>query len=551
MIIEIEGQQVEVDDSFMKLSPEQQNATVDEIAASLGPAKPAQQPQQTQLGADRAQANDAQVAEQTAAGRREAYDQKPWYQQAAQAADDEARLLASGISMGFGDKMAAGLNTIGTDRTYEDQLKIEREATQAARDRASSAALPTEIAGAVMTGSLAANSGATLAGRLGTANMTGIKGVLARAGIMAPEGALYGATDALGNDRDVTTGAVTGALAAPIGSVVGDTVSKVASKVLPAKSASTVPSLEKLHQAADDAYKASERAGVMIKPDVMQKVRANVQAKLAAFGYHPQNHPGVKVALDELDRIAQGNITLKGVDVARQVTRGGYTPTNPKQNAALEIIVSEIDDAVKGLNPKDVIMGNSKDGVKSLLKAREMWTRVRKNESFVDAVESAKLRAGSTYSGGNVENATRQELRRFVDPKIKTGQKNWTPDEAAAIKNIVTGTLGQNTLRLLGKIAPQGNGLNLLLHLGGASATAGATLPFAVGGMGAKYAADRGVRKAVEQLDELIRVGGSQAALQQAQATLRSLSQSQREAVARVVQMAITQSEVGQKQPAQ
>jgi hypothetical protein len=180
-----------------------------------------------------------------------------------------------------------------------------------------------------------------------------------------------------------------------------------------------------------------------------------------------------------------------------------------------------------------------------------MWTRVKKNERFMDAVNSAKLQAESTHSGGNVENRTRQLLRPMIDPKVKSRPKNWTPDEAAAIKGIVSGSLGQNTLRLLGKIAPQGNGLNLLLHLGGASATGGATLPLAAGGMMAKYAADRGVRQAVQQLDELIRVGGSMKDLQAAQASLRSLSQAQREAVARVFQMGLIQSEARQQEPAQ
>ncbi len=35
MKIEVDGQQVEIDDGFATLSPEEQNATVDEIAASL------------------------------------------------------------------------------------------------------------------------------------------------------------------------------------------------------------------------------------------------------------------------------------------------------------------------------------------------------------------------------------------------------------------------------------------------------------------------------------------------------------------------------------
>ncbi len=35
-VLNIEGRRVTVDDSFLALSPEQQNATVDEIAASIG-----------------------------------------------------------------------------------------------------------------------------------------------------------------------------------------------------------------------------------------------------------------------------------------------------------------------------------------------------------------------------------------------------------------------------------------------------------------------------------------------------------------------------------
>jgi hypothetical protein len=536
------------------------------------------QPKQTQLGADRRMADDAAVAEQTAAGRQEAYDQKPWYSQALQAGQDVGRLLESGATMGFGDKMRAvstpsqeegilnkakaALNIVNPiaavgdmvvksaigDEKFEDNLAKERDATQAARDRARNAALPTEIAGAVLTGSTLANSGATLAGRLGTADMTGIKGVLARAGLMAPEGAVYGSLDALGNDRDVKTGAVTGAIAAPIGSVVGDAVSKVASKVLPAKTASKVPDLEKLRQAADDAYTAADNAGVIVNPQSVQRLRSNVQQKLTDFGYHPQNQPGVKAALDEIDRLSEGNVTLKGLDILRRVAKNAYTPTNPSQNAASQIVVGEIDDFMKGLNAQDILTGDKVAGLTSLRDARELWTRVRKNEKLVDAIESAALRAASTGSGGNVENATRQNLRRMIDPTSRS-KTAWTPDETKAIDEIVRGTPSQNLLRLIGKLSPQGNGLMAALGIGGAMTNPALGIP-SLAGLGAKHMADKGVQQGVQALDELIRSGGSQAQLQAAQATLRSLSQAQREAVARVVQMSIIKTRARDEQPA-
>lgn len=60
--LNIEGKRVKVDDSFLSLSPEQQNATVDEIASSMGLGKPAaatQEPTQPQQVASSGSALDA------------------------------------------------------------------------------------------------------------------------------------------------------------------------------------------------------------------------------------------------------------------------------------------------------------------------------------------------------------------------------------------------------------------------------------------------------------------------------------------------------------
>lgn len=562
MILEINGQEVEVDDSFEKLTPEQQSATVDEIAKSLGAEStaPRTKLQSSLLGADRRMADDQKVAEQTAEGRREAYNQKPWYSQAAQAADDEMRLLASGISMGFGDKLSAAMNSMTGDKSYEDQLKAERAATQAARDRASSAALPSEIAGTVMTGSLAANSGATLAGRLGTANMAGWRGLLARAGLMAPEGVIYGATDALGNDKDVKTGAITGAIAAPIGSVLGDAVSGVVSRILPRRPGQGVPSLEQLRDRARQAYDAADNAGVIVSPQSTQRLQHNIQRELADFGYHPQLQPGIGAVLNDLDRISQGNTTLRGIDILRRIANNARQSNVPSERAAANIVIEQIDNYVNGLGPQDLIAGNSMQGVNSLRQARELWTRVAKNERFVNSMDSAELRAASTGSGSNIENATRQNTRRLIDPTSRTAPRNWTADEREALDALTRGSFTQNTLRLLGKFAPTG------VVSGGLGTTTGAAVGAAVGGpagaavgattlpllgAAAKFGADRSVMNAVQRLDELIRAGGTQAQLQAAQGALRQLTQAQREAVSRIVQMAIVQTETGQQEPAQ
>lgn len=134
--------------------------------------------------------------------------------------------------------------------------------------------------------------------------------------------------------------------------------------------------------------------------------------------------------------------------------------------------------------------------------ARDLNTRVRKVESVNDAVESAQRRAGSTGSGGNVDNAIRQNLRRVLED---TG--NLSPAERAALEDIVMGSKGQNVLRQLGKLSPQGNGLMTALSIGGAAANPLLAIPTMVGAV-SKTAADGITRGKVQNLVQLMAQGG-------------------------------------------
>lgn len=141
-------------------------------------------------------------------------DNRPWYAKAGQAADDVVRLIANGATFGYADKLAGYMGGGGTES--------ERALTQAARDRAGSAALPAELLGAVGTGFGAAKSGLTLMGRGAPAVMKGARGLAARSGVAAVEGAGYGALTAMGNDQDIGQGVALGALGGGLGNVAGE-----------------------------------------------------------------------------------------------------------------------------------------------------------------------------------------------------------------------------------------------------------------------------------------------------------------------------------------
>lgn len=444
-------------------------------------------------------------------------DDRPWYEKAGQAADDMVRLAANGATFGLADKLAGYMGGDGTD--------AEREKTAAAKERAGNAGTVAELAGAVAMPMGMASQGATLAGRLGTGAMTGAKGLAARTGLMAAEGAAYGATDAAVNDRNILEGAGVGAIAGGVGNVAGEAISKGVSTVAGAfnKKPATI-SPEDLTKLKDAAYDRAEKAGVMFGGDVTTSLRDRVASELADFGYHPKLQPGVAALMDELDGLAGQNVTLKGLDTVRKMAGNAYIPGNKANNTLASKITSAIDDII---DSAPAMTGDSAAGASALREARDYASRSFKLDKINNAVDTAERRAASTGSGGNVNNATRQNLRRVFEKG-----RNWTPDEASAMETAIRGTPGQNALRLAGKLSPSGNGLMAALGVGGAMVNP-AIGALSLGGMGAKALADRGTTENIRKVTEAVLRGGLK--VPPAKNAVQRLAESKRDALVRAL----------------
>lgn len=527
VILNIQGKRVKVDDSFLQLSPEEQNRTVDEIAAQIGLSP---QPQDDQLqGADaKALASDLSGITQNPA--KALYEQRPAWQKAAIAAQDVGNIMGDAATFGFGDKAAAAIRAPFTDKTYSEELAGMRAGTKAARDRAGSASIGADVIGGVAAPMALAGKGVTLAGRFGSGAATGVKGVIARAGLLGAEGAGYGTLGAAGHDTGLGEGAAYGFAGGAAGSMIGDAAGALLTKASSLiKGKPKVPDLSALKDAEDAAYKASEKAGVIVKPEGVQALSADIKTKLADFGYDPGLQPRIAPVINRLDDLSNGNITLKGIHTLRKLAGNAAISQDKSERAAAGMVIDSIDNFMDNLGPQNVLVGDKITGPKALKEAISLGRRIRKNEAFLGAVNSAELRAASTGSGGNVENATRQNVRKLLEKG-----RGFTGDEKAAMEEIVRGTPGQNFLRLAGKLSPQGNGLMAALGVGGAmvNPTFGVA---SLAGLGAKSLADRGVRQGVQALDELIRSGGNATALRAAQGTLAQLTQSQRDTIARLI----------------
>jgi hypothetical protein len=453
-------------------------------------------------------------------------DPRSWLQRqasdAGQAVHDISRLTANGAMFGYGDKLAGFLRGTGTEQ--------ERTLTRESADRAGWAG---ELAG------VAGSIGALPAGGLGLlsrvpSTLTGAAGLGARTLAAGGEGAALGVLSASGHGTDIGTGAALGGAFGAGGNLAGEAIARGIGGAAGAfNKPVAVPEASEIKAAAQQAYKRSEAAGVIIKPEWTQRVSNEIRSDLADLGYHPALAPKVGVVLSHLDELGQGNVTLKGVDTLRKMAGAARSDADPFTKYIGEQVTKKIDKHLDDLNLNDVLTGNKTEGVRALQEARGLWATSRKSEMVDQALEKAALQAGSAGSGGNIDNAIRQQFKAILNNPKKS--RGLTEDERAAMREIVVGNATQNALRLAGKLAPNGNGLMLTIQAAGGAATGGATLPLAIAGSAAKSIADKSTSNNVYALARLIRSGGDASKMRPVQNAVQRLSEAERATLGRIL----------------
>ena len=135
----INGKRVKVDDSFLSLSPEQQNATVDEIAQSLG----AQQAPEAAQAASEMSAMTRAINKPMDDGRNSVLGK----------IDTVMRGAADTLTFGTADEIAAGLNTgFGYLGDYEKELASQRRTDTADAENRFGYRLGGQLGGGVVGG---------------------------------------------------------------------------------------------------------------------------------------------------------------------------------------------------------------------------------------------------------------------------------------------------------------------------------------------------------------------------------------------------------------
>lgn len=327
------------------------------------------------------------------------------------------------------------------------------------------------------------------------------------------QGAASGALLTKAKDaKGVAVDMALGAAGAKLGDMAFKGVVGAASKALRPKT----PGVDALAAAKNAAYDAAEAAGVRFNPNTFNGLITATGQDLAAENLNPLLHPNVVGVLDEMAKMRGQSPSLTEMDQLRRFVRmNAIDGAKPDEQRLGKIILGNIDDFINSARAPQVVAGDPAAGAAAISTARDMNTRLMKTRAVNEAVDQAGLRASATGSGGNVDNATRQNVLRVLKKTY-----NFTPEEEAAAQKAIAGTPVQNLLRLLGRMSPTNGAIPALTMGIGGLVNPVAAAPGMVG-LAAKGAADTMTRGNVGDLLSIIANGGKPIATPIASAVAR------------------------------
>ena len=210
------------------------------------------------------------------------------------------------------------------------------------------------------------------------------------------------------------------------------------------------PDFERIKSLKTNAYGELDNLGVKIKADVYDKFVDQLSVKLNKRGVDPVLSPKAQQALNRMIDEKGTPKTLSEMDTIRKRAKAAANDIDKTESSLGSIIINDLDSSLDSLSSD--IGGKFKD-------ARGLAQRAFKAQDMEDLIESASLQASGFENGLRI--GARQLLK---NPKRIKG---YTPDEKAALRDLVEGDFASNTAKKLSRLGfGKGAATN---HLGASS----------------------------------------------------------------------------------
>lgn len=495
----INGKRIKVDDSFAKLSPADQQKTVDEIAAQMGAAAQEAPPAETAPSINMSvsdrfaakRAADPVTAEYNMALQqvRELYpdmteEQFRTFSQGRAAKgnlpagmgmlrdviDPNVQGVAAPMNLqqitqndqlfGFGDEIGAGASALadmtrGVDprASYSAWERMNRARREKGIQDSGGMGQAASVVGQLT--SFGPSATAAVAPSLGRTVATGA----ATGGAMgAVQG--FGSADGDLNERlqgagtNAAVGAAVGAAVPLVFEAGGRVVNRIANNRAVNAAVRNAPNSDDLASAASDLFKSSKSSGIGVKADTFKDFAAGLVQKAQAADIDGVLDGEALAVYQRMVRMAQDaadnpeTLSLSRLHNLRQMAQDVVIEAkkNRTKNFA-QAIIDGLDDLVGTMKPSQMYIppnriGGPTNAANDLLDGISTWSKAKK----VGLIEQAIAKA-QNYSSG-VESGLVNQFRTLLNNKNTA--KLFTDQERRALQQVVQGTLPVKALRTLG-----------------------------------------------------------------------------------------------------
>lgn len=264
------------------------------------------------------------------------------------------------------------------------------------------------------------------------------------------------------------------------------------------------PDVDALRARQKQAYATVEGADTRLTDESTKQLSDAIAKRSARDAMDPILSPKAHRTSEKIQELQ--NPTIGEVEKMRRLTGRVAGSADETERALGQNMKKEITSYLDKLEPSGVTGSNPEGVVSALREGRALTGRIKKYEAITEALLKGERRAASTGTGGNTQNAIRQNIRGILDNRKK--RAGFTPDEIEKMEEIVQGTTSTNALRGIGKLSPTTGALQQVAS-GGMYASAAATgnpllaIP-PTAGLLAKSGAERITGNQIKELTDLI-----------------------------------------------
>lgn len=313
------------------------------------------------------------------------------------------------------------------------------------------------------------------------------------------------------------------------------------------KSTPEVPTADDLFAEAGRNFDTMRESGVDYASDAVKNMAAATRARLEQEGFDAEVAGKTHSILEKLSSPPEGSVAnIKGIHSARK-TFGKIAQNfnDPTDQSAASQAIRGLDEFIGADDPAAVVAGTASDAANALKAGNGNYAAASRSDSLTGIERAADLRASAANSGANTGNAIRQRVASaLLKPKDTSG---FSPEEVAALEQLVTGTKTQNATRYVGNLLGGGGGLGQMLTAavgagtgaaagGQVGAAIGAAAPIAVGAT-SKAISNALTRRALQSTDKAVRARSPLYEAMKEAAPMEAVRQARTEALIRALMM--------------